>query len=1398
MRKIRNILFILTAFLGNLSAQIVVPQSKMEEVYEKIKTPYKYGLVIAPTTNNYKADCPSVFREGDKWYMTYLIYDGKSGKDGRGYETWLAESNNLLEWNTLGRTLSFKENGWDMNQRGGFLSLQDINWGGSYELSKFKKKYWMTYIGGNQTGYETSPLKIGLAYTDKDITNAHEWKSLNKPVMTPEEKKAQWFENIIQYKSSVFEDESKKLGKRFVMFYNAGGIHPESKIKAERIGIALSDNMKSWTRYPGNPVFSHDEGITGDAHIQKMDDLYVMFYFGAFRESRPYKAFNTFACSYDLINWTDWKGDDLIIPSKSYDNLFAHKSSVVVHKGVVYHFYCGVNNDDQRGIAVSVSIPMGRSKLRFPEPDAKGRRTIITLNKDWKTISDGENSIKYDGFKVDSNWINVNVPHNWDDYAGYRQLLHGNKHGNAWYTKEFDVPAINSDKRVFIRFEGIGTYATIFVNGKNLGRHLGGRTTFTLDVTDHLKAGTKNTLSIKTEHPSLIMDMPWVCGGCSSEWGFSEGSQPFGIFRPVVMEVIDKVRIEPFGVHIWNKNTNFLNMETEIKNYSNSVETIEFVSKLNNENGVAVFRLSDTIVLQPGETKIIKQTSPEIKNPYLWTTERPYLYQLASVIKRNGVTTDEITTHYGIRSASWPVFRNDGDNTFKLNGKPVFLNGVCEYEHMFGQSHAFSEEQIKARVEQIKNAGFNAFRDAHQPHHLSYQNYWDQYGILFWTQFSAHIWYDTPEFRENFKKLLRQWVKERRNSPSVVMWGLQNESVLPEDFAKECSDIIREMDPTAGSHRVITTCNGGSGTDWNVVQNWSGTYGGNPDNYANELKFQLLNGEYGAWRSIDLHTEGKYEQNGIWSENRMTLLMEQKIRLAESVRDSIVGQFQWIYNTHDNPGRRQPDEGYRIIDKIGPVNYKGLVTPWDEPLDVYYMYRANYASPKTDPMVYIESHTWADRWNEPGIKNGINVYSNCDEVELFNDVSSESLGRKKRGPIGTHFKWDNVNIRYNVLYAVGYVDGKTVAEDYIVLDNLAQSPKFNLFHKENQPLLKGEKDYHYIYRVNSGGDVYTDEFYQVWDADVALKNKGEWGSVSWANDYPEINPYQASQRFTRDPIKGTKDWPLFGQFRYGKQKLAYHFPLPDGDYRVELYFVEPWHGTGGTKDCEGYRIFDVAINDSVYIDDLDIWAEAGHDNAFKQVVDAKITGGELKISFPEVKAGQAVISAIAIASKNQRIKPAKPSSSDGWSWNNIRRVIKTPQDSLPEGGESRVAKIYEAESAKAFGKFEKKDFRNRSSIAFLEGKSNKISWNISTGIANIYAFRFNFMNVSKTPKEIKLKLIGTNGTVVKENTITFPAADEKWRILSTSTGDFINAGDYKLELSADDMNGLWFDALTVQ
>lgn len=564
MKKLLLAVFSITATFS-LYAQREVPQKRMEQIYEEVKTPYKYGLAVAPADNYHKIDCPTVFRQGDKWLMTYVVYNGKGGTDGRGYETWIAESDNLLEWCTLGRVLSYRDGKWDCNQRGGFPALPDMEWGGSYELQTYKGRHWMTYIGGEGTGYEAvkAPLYVGLAWTKGDISTAHEWESLDKPILSIHDKDAQWWEKLTQYKSTVYWDKDKTLGAPFVMYYNAGGRHPETDLKGERVGIALSKDMKTWKRYSGNPVFAHeaDGTITGDAHIQKMGDVYVMFYFSAFEPSRKYKAFNTFAASYDLVNWTDWKGADLIIPSKNYDELFAHKSYVVKHDGVVYHFYCAVNNAEQRGIAIATSKPMGRSAVRFPVPESKNRRQIMTLNEGWKTWITEATHLK-GNFMMPAK--TVNIPHNWDDYYGYRQLTHGNLHGTAMYVKDFTAD-VKSGKRYFLRFDGVGTYATITVNGKDFGRHPIGRTTLTLDVTDELKQGV-NRLEVKAEHPEMIADMPWVCGGCSSEWGFSEGSQPLGIFRPVVLEVTDEIRIEPFGVHIWNdeKAANVF-VETEIK-----------------------------------------------------------------------------------------------------------------------------------------------------------------------------------------------------------------------------------------------------------------------------------------------------------------------------------------------------------------------------------------------------------------------------------------------------------------------------------------------------------------------------------------------------------------------------------------------------------------------------------------------------------------------------------------------------------------------------------------------------------------------------------------------------------------------------------------------------------------
>lgn len=1323
----RLVLLSLLIFGGITAFAQKISKNVMQKIYDEVKTPYKYGMVVAPKDNYHQIDCPMVYREGGKWYMSYVVYNGKDGTDGRGYETWLATSDDLLQWKTLGRLLCYADKGWDMNQRAGYPALIDWTWNGSYEMAKYKGRHWMSYFGGEGTGYEAirKPLNMGMASTKGDITQAHPWETSPSPVLSINDKSAQWWEKLTHYKSTVYWDKNKTLGKPFVMFYNAGGINPANQLKAERIGIALSSNMTSWRRLPlrtakrktGNPVFFHEAPgiITGDAQIVKFPHYYVMFYFSAYNPERKYNAYNTFAVSRDLVNWQDWDGADLVYPSKPYDDMFAHKSYVLKHQGVVYHFYCAVNHAGQRGIAVATSVPMGRSQVSFPTPEKKGKRQIVSLNQDWQ-VTFGKTS--EDSITKKMGTFRVNVPSNLDDYYGYRQLKHGNLHGTATYEKHFSVHK-QTGKRYFLQLEGVGTFATVKVNRKSYPKELVGRTSFTLDISDALREGD-NTLNVKVEHPAMQTNNPWPCGGCSSEWGFSEGSQPFGIFRPVSLIETDEVRVEPFGVHVWNNEAcDSVFVDTEVKNYSDHEQTIEVISKLALSSGKTAFRQTGKITLKAGETQVFRHQA-KVSDAHLWSITDPYLYTLSSIIKREGKTIDDVATPFGIRTISWPVLRqkqaalrgdsaqmDKKDGRFYLNGSPVFINGTCDYEHLFGQSHAFSHEQIASRVKMMRQAGFNAFREAHQPHNLYYQQLLDEQGMLFWSQFSAHVWYDTSAFRKNFKRLLRRWIKERRNSPSVILWGIQNESVMPKDFTEECAAIIREMDPTAQTMRAITTCNGGEGSDWNVIQNWSGTYGGTADKYDQELKQpnQLLNGEYGAWRTLGfrssdaekLHAGDAKALSKAYTEDAFVSLLGKKAMLAESARDSVCGHFQWLFVSHENPGRVQPDEAFRRIDKVGPFNYKGLLTPWEQPTEGFYWYRNHYTKVQPDTL----TPTAADR---------------------------------------------------------------------------------------SRNLLKPAEGYTYLYRVNCGGDAVTDSYGSEWEQDDSVY------SHSWAERFG-MNPFTASQGHITSRIHGLKsssaasqhaaahDAKLFQYFRWGRHALNYQFAVPDGEYRVELYFAEPWLGRheGAGIDCEGERIFDVAINDSVVVDDFDLWAEAGFAGACKKVVDIEVKGGLLTISFPEVKVGEAIISAIAIAAKGE--------IGDAEKWNLAFKGSK------PESG---MSKTYWADLDKDVVEKYPKELLPQDNEVFpaVRYKSKSSTWTINPGVAREYMLRFRYKNTTGEQQVGRLKIVDSKGIVLLDRDMTFPETPNKFKTIGTTTDSQINAGTYQIILSG--LPNVSFDYLEVQ
>jgi Di-glucose binding within endoplasmic reticulum. len=483
--------------------------------------------------------------------------------------------------------------------------------------------------------------------------------------------------------------------------------------------------------------------------------------------------------------------------------------------------------------------------------------------------------------------------------------------------------------------------------------------------------------------------------------------------------------------------------------------------------------------------------------------------------------------------------------------------------------------------------------------------------------------------------------------------------------------------------------------------------------------------------------------------------METKIRMAQQVKDKVCGHFQWIFNSHDNPGRRQPDEAYRKIDKVGPFNYKGLLTPWEEPLDVYYMYKSNYVSPDKEPMVYLASHTWANRFESGPRKATIEAYSNCDSVLLYNDAAQENyLGSCNNRGIGTHFEWQGADIKYNVLRAVGYYKGKAVAEDVLVLDGLEKAPAFDDLYKASNIVpaaadtikysLKGEAGYNYIYRINCGGDNYTDSFGQLWMQDNANY------SSSWTDSFIEkgdslLSPYQASQRTTNDPIHGTADWKLFQSFRFGRHRLNYTLPVSNGKYRVELYFIEPWFGTGGSSktDCEGMRLFDVAINGDTVIDDLDLWAEGGHDGACKKVVYVDVSSGSIKISFPEVKAAQAVISGIAVSTSDNSIAKVKYNYDKAFVWNNQDKDVmeKTSDALLPVNDNERKSVSYQAEGAAVKGNYTIREVTKQKGVFFDIADKNSITWNISTGLAQIYALRFKYINSTGHPVKVNMQLV---------------------------------------------------------
>ena len=323
----------------------MITKATMQKIYETVRTPYKYGAVMKSETMLY--DSPVVFRDGDKWYMSFIGID-KACRNG--YRTYLAESSDLIHFDPVTEILTKKCN-WDKSQCGGYAQMIGNEFGGENRIRKINGNYVFAYIGGNFTGYETDPLSMGLCFADT-LTDDTTYRKLPEPILSGKDPDARIGETLTIYKPAMFEDAALTLGHRYVCCYNAKG-----EDHRESIFLAVSDDGILWKRYGEKAVIdvrdcAESVHINGDPQIVRMDGMYVMFYF---LHEPGIRTCNTFAVSEDLIHWTKWDGQPLMESEYPWEDVFAHKQWIIKNGNTVYHYYCAVNKRHERFIALAAS-----------------------------------------------------------------------------------------------------------------------------------------------------------------------------------------------------------------------------------------------------------------------------------------------------------------------------------------------------------------------------------------------------------------------------------------------------------------------------------------------------------------------------------------------------------------------------------------------------------------------------------------------------------------------------------------------------------------------------------------------------------------------------------------------------------------------------------------------------------------------------------------------------------------------------------------------------------------------------------------------------------------------------------------------------------------------------------
>ena len=515
----------------------------------------------------------------------------------------------------------------------------------------------------------------------------------------------------------------------------------------------------------------------------------------------------------------------------------------------------------------------------------------------------------------------INVPGDWNSQS--EKLFY--YEGTVWYKKSFDYRKSEEQDRVFIRFGAVNYRAEVYLNGKKLGVHEGGFTPFSFEVTNLFRP-EGNFLIVKVDNrrhreavPTLNTDW-WNYGGITRDVEIIETPATFITDYSIQLKKDDPGTLEGFvaldGEDASKREVTLIIPELNIKN-----------SFTTDSEGVASF------------------TVP-VKNIEYWTPESPYLYDVVLESQK-----DRLTDRIGFRTIT--VKGRD----ILLNGKPVFLRGICIHEeNPLRGGRAFCKEDAAMLLGWAKELGCNYVRLAHYPHNEHMVRLADEMGIMVWAEIPVYwtVFFDNEETYLNAENQLKELIRRDHNRASVIIWSMANETPVSEarlDFIRNLVNTARTMDPTRLISAALEVHNnpGRPGTstitdplseylDLVSFNQYIGWYTRETPEICARMKWEITQdkpvviSEFGAGALQGYHGDSITR----WTEEYQEFLYQETLKMLEQI-DQLRGMSPWILADFHSPRRTLPviQDGW---------NRKGLISETGNRKKAFYVLQEYYRS----------------------------------------------------------------------------------------------------------------------------------------------------------------------------------------------------------------------------------------------------------------------------------------------------------------------------------------------------------------------------------------------------------------------------------------------------------------------